>query len=192
MSAGPRLVPIPPRDTYRAGHGPSAARAGMIQNRDLIMESLGRFFSDPKHIGPVIDVVKGESSVSLRLIDWFVTNYSKTHDIVQRRNTEDNAYVNIYLSYRAQLKTYSKQNFDPFRRNERITFYYGEGDDDCIETTTAQLCFFRWSIENGVLDYIAAHRQEIEARMLSRGRGSPRAPAATMMMFPCKTLISFE
>jgi uncharacterized membrane protein YgcG len=152
----------------------------MIQNRDLIMMSLSRFFSMPEHIRPVVDIVSGRSDLSLRLIDWFVTNYAKDRDIVHRRAAADCAFVNVYLSYRAQLKTYSKQNFDPFRRNERITFAFGPGEDDCVETTTAQLCFFRWSIENDVLGYIRAHKAEVEAEMLGKGkRPTPPCPSGS-------------
>jgi hypothetical protein len=50
------------------------------------------------------------------------------------------------------LKSFSKKQFDPFRRNVRIDFEYEPGKT--IETTVAQLNFFRWAISNKVIDYI--------------------------------------
>ena len=44
------------------------------------------------------------------------------------------------------------KQFDPFCRRDRIQFNYGK--DKYIITTVGQLNFFRWAIENKVLDYI--------------------------------------
>jgi hypothetical protein len=57
--------------------------------------------------------------VSLRSIDWFVTNYSKKNNIVIKNNGQ---YINVFQDYKNQLKGYSKKYFDPFRRNDRIMF----------------------------------------------------------------------
>ena len=68
----------------------------------------------------------------------------------------------VYLRYRSQLKSYNKANFDPFCRNERIT---GWGDNGDIITTIGQLNFFRWAIENRVLEYINDNLEDIEKDM---------------------------
>jgi hypothetical protein len=68
------------------------------------------------------------------------------------------------LSYRNQLKAYSKEKFDPFRRNEHILFYYE--NNKSIETTHGQLNFFRWVIQNDILEYIREHMTVIEQDML--------------------------
>ena len=99
---------------------------------------------------------------SLRIIDWFVTNYSKKHSIVL--STPDSTHFNVYTNYRSQLKAYSKHQFDPFRRRFRINYYYDK--DAYVETTIGQLNFFKWLIEHDVLAYIQAHQAEIEKDML--------------------------
>jgi hypothetical protein len=71
----------------------------------------------------------------------------------------------VYLSYRSQLKAYSKQQFDPFRRRDRITFFYEK--DKCIETTIGQLNFFRWVIQNDILLHIQENLAEIEGDMIT-------------------------
>ena len=58
--------------------------------------------------------------------------------------------VNLYLNYRAQLKSYAKLNFDTFRRHNRITFYINK--NDTITTTIGQLNFFRWAFNNNIID----------------------------------------
>ena len=68
----------------------------------------------------------------------------------------------VYLRYRSQLKSYNKANFDPFCRNDRIT---GWGDTGDIITTIGQLNFFRWAIENRVLEYINDNLEDIEKDM---------------------------
>jgi hypothetical protein len=68
-----------------------------------------------------------DKKISLRLIDWFVTNYCKKYKIcIQNKNskTHKTEYINIYDSYKSNLKAFSKQMFDPFRRNNRVLVYY--------------------------------------------------------------------
>jgi hypothetical protein len=139
-------------------------RAGLCR---LLMVSLTRFYLTSNHMEQVLPFITGESSVSLRLIDWFVTNFTKKHNSVLTRVVDnDVVHFNIHLSYRAQLKAYSKQQFDPFRRREKIQFHYSVGA--CVVTTVGQLNFFRWMIENQVLQYVAAHAHIVEQDMLAR------------------------
>ena len=138
------------------------AKTSVIHTKDLLMVSLAKFFSDKMLIRKVMSIISGESIISLRLIDWFVTNYSKKYGtiIVQAPNQ----HFNVYLSYRSQLKAYSKQQFDPFRRRDRIRFYYER--DMSTETTIGQLNFFRWVLENNILEYIEEHKETIESDMI--------------------------
>ena len=66
------------------------------------------------------------------------------------------------MSYKSQLKSYSKKKFDPFCRKERINF-------DCknykIETTLGQLNFFKWALDNMILEYIKENYNHIENDM---------------------------
>jgi hypothetical protein len=70
----------------------------------------------------------------------------------------------VHAHYRSQLKAFSKQQFDPFRRRERIIFEL-PNQQHSIETTVGQLNFFRWAIESGVLQYVVEHKVHIERDM---------------------------
>jgi len=135
-------------------------------NKDVLMLSLSKYYSTKKNIDTLIEIIQGKHTISLRLIDWFVTNYAKKHNttIELPDNNSFTSYFKIYMNYRAQLKAYSKQQFDPFRRRERITFIYEH--DKSIETTIGQLNFFRWVIENKLIDYVQTHMTDIEQDML--------------------------
>lgn len=135
-------------------------------SKDLLMSSLSKFYNARNHISTILPIIEGQSAVSLRLIDWFVTNYSKKYNVVITKEVAKNIiHFNVYLSYRSQLKAYSKQLFDPFRRRDRITFMYDNNEHN-IETTIGQLNFFRWVIQNDILGYIQDHLGEIERDMI--------------------------
>lgn len=136
----------------------------ITNSKDLLMLSLSKFYTKTV-VNKIINVVNGQSHISLRLIDWFVTNYSKKYNTVITKEKNNNViHFNVYLSYRSQLKAYSKQLFDPFRRRDRITFYYDK--ENCIETTIGQLNFFRWIIQNEILEHITANMKTIETDMV--------------------------
>lgn len=134
-------------------------------SKDLLMLSLSKYYTKST-INKILPIIEGESNISLRLIDWFVTNYSKKYNTVVTKIQSNNIiHFNVYLSYRSQLKAYSKQSFDPFRRRDRITFFYDK--ENSIETTIGQLNFFRWIIQNDILDYIIHNLKDIEADMIN-------------------------
>lgn len=138
----------------------------IIDNKDLLMISLSKYYSNKNNINTIIPIIQGNSNISLRLLDWFVTNFSKKYGIVITHNHENNIiHFNVYLSYRSQLKAYSKQQFDPFKRRERIKFFYDKSD--FIESTIGQLNFFRWILQNNILDYIQINIKNIENDMIS-------------------------
>ena len=78
----------------------------------------------------------------------------------------------IDKDYKLKLKAYSKSRFDPFCRWERISIPYVEGK--LIETTIGQLNFFKWAIENKIIDYIDANYADIEKDMNNRNSTSKR------------------
>ena len=72
----------------------------------------------------------------------------------------------MYNDYKLKLKAYSKKRFDPFCRWERITIPYNENNH--METTIGQLNFFKWAIENNIIDYIKKNYENIERDMNER------------------------
>lgn len=128
--------------------------------QELIIQSLQRFYSSRDDINNIVELLKGTSDISLRLIDWFVTNYSKVHNTSYILNGSE--FV-VYMNYKNQLKAYSKKLFDPFCRRERILFQIPEHEP--FLTTVGKLNFFRWALEKNILEFIKGHQPEIEKEM---------------------------
>lgn len=125
---------------------------------ELVISSLQRFYSTHPDIQKVLSYLNGDAPLSLRIIDWFVTKYSRKCFIRYPLNGQE---FLVYLSYKGQLKAYSKQYFDPNCRRERIMFKIPNHEP--FMTTIGKLNFFRWALETKILEYIEAHQEEIRA-----------------------------
>jgi hypothetical protein len=137
---------------------------------DLLMSRLKAFYGEDNHINMkrILPYINGDSSISLRLIDWFVTNYAKKNYTVYavERNNNANVRFKVFIDYKLRLRAYGKKKFDPFCRWERIAMPYE--NDTKIETTIGQLNFFKWALENNIMKFIEEHRREIEEDMNTR------------------------
>jgi len=151
---------------YRASH--------LNTQNELLMKHLMDFYANKDHLKKMMQIINGESTISLRIIDWFVTNYAKKYYTVYELNVPnaEPARFKVYNDYKLKLKAYSKSRFDPFCRWERISVPYDE--DRFMETTIGQLNFFKWSIENKIIDYIENNYSEIESDMNMRNSTSKR------------------
>jgi hypothetical protein len=147
---------------------------------NILLDSLKLYYKDEKNMKKLLDIIQQlNNKISLRIIDWFVTNYSKKNNIYysiyvgkngektfETKNNRIYKNFNTYHSYKAQLKSYSKKKFDPFCRRDRIHFHYGEEiENKSIETTIGQLNFFKWAIDNLIIDYIIKEYDMIEEDM---------------------------
>lgn len=134
-----------------------------IQKKEVYYyRMIDNFFREcgQEHIHNMIHIIQGESDISLRILDWFVTRYSAQHKITFE--THSDQQFNVHISYKAQLKSFKKRYFDPFRRRRKINYNYDKDDTDKrILTTIGQLNFFRWAISNHVIQYVQDNYQEI-------------------------------
>ena len=129
-----------------------------IQTKEQwVLHRLETFYSKPENFQRIQSILSGESAISLRLLDWLVTNYAKKHNIsyVTKAGAR---HVIIYLSYKSHLKAYSKKMFDPFCRHKKIQF---QG----LNTTVGQLNFFEWAIQDEVLDYLVDNLESVQKDM---------------------------
>jgi hypothetical protein len=141
---------------------------------ELLLNNLMDFYKDEKYLTRMLKIITGESKISLRIVDWFSTNYAKkyyTLYVINDPNCQTRRFK-VYFDYKLKLKAYSKKRFDPFCRWERISIPYK--NDTCIETTIGQLNFFKWAIENKVIEYIEENYETIEKDMNSRNSTSKR------------------
>lgn len=128
---------------------------------DVLLKSLEKYYDNPAAFETFRQVVTGKTHMSLRVLDWLVTNYAKKNNIVYMTRVGDREVAfNLFLEYKSCLKAYSKRLLDPFCRRGRVLF---KG----VETTCGQLNFFRWAITYGVLDYATKHHDTIEGDMLA-------------------------
>lgn len=117
------------------------------------------FYDNCENAQKFINLVSGESPISIRLIDHFVTKYSKYNKCnLKFVEYEKELIINIYFDYKNQLKHFQKTHFDPFSRGDRIPFFM---KDTCIITTIGQLNFFKWFISKKIYDYVFINKEEI-------------------------------
>jgi len=143
---------------------------------DLLMTNLMKFYDEDNNLEKMLKIINGESPISLRIIDWFATNYAKKFFTVYEVGV--NRRFKVYVDYKLKLKAYSKRRFDPFCRWDRITIPYSNGT--FIQTTIGQLNFFKWALENGVVAYIEKNYGTIEDDMNARNSTSRRNNAGLM------------
>lgn len=144
---------------------------------NLLLKNLMKFYqtdvdgvyNPENNFDKMLKIITGDSKISLRIIDWFTTNYAKKNFTIYMLNGQR---FKVYDDYKLKLKAYSKKRFDPFCRYQKISIPYREGK--FIETTIGQLNFFKWSIENKIVDYIEEHYDIIEKDMNSRNSASKR------------------
>ena len=144
---------------------------------DLLLKNLMVFYdtAENDNLDKMLRIITGESKISLRIVDWFATNYAKkyyTLYVIEQTAENVARRFKVYDDYKLKLKAYSKKRFDPFCRWDRISIPYKNGN--CIETTIGQLNFFKWALENKVVDYIEQNYETIEKDMNNRNSTSKR------------------
>lgn len=180
----------------------------------LLLDSLMEYYSN--NINILTSIFTQKNTLSLRILDWLVTNYSKKNNIIYTicDKCGNNINFNIYLEYKNQLKAYSKKYFDPFCRRDRIVINtenlkWSLYDDDSkksykneIVTTVGQLNFFKWLIENNVLNYAIENIIAIDKDMgetLKNNQNTEKKrkelsknASKTICSYNCSVVVNFE
>lgn len=136
-----------------------------------VLHRLDKYYdTHPDALEQLRSVLNGTSNISLRVLDWFVTNYSKKNNVSYMTST--GRHVIVYLAYKARLKAYTKRMLDPFCRWDRIPFRD-------VSTTVGQLNFFAWAHEDEIFQYLQSHLEEVQTDMDARLQGKKQATDGT-------------
>jgi len=118
----------------------------MSTRSELLFESLKKFYEDSENMSKLTDILTTKThGISLRNLEWFVTNYAKNRHVTYA--SPSGRPFTVHVAYKSSLDGYSKKLFDPFCRTERIEFAG-------LSTTVAQLNFIKFCIVNGIIDYM--------------------------------------
>jgi len=145
---------------------------------ELLRGKLLGFYKDTSNLNTLLPIILQQTRLSLRSLDWFVTNYCKKYNInyIINKSGADITYF-PFKAYKSQLKAYSKKFCDPFCRRERVIFDYRNntiidfkptikmGHKEYIITTIGQLNFFKFAISDNIIDYAISNIVDIESDM---------------------------
>ena len=55
------------------------ASSSYTTQNDLLLNNLMDFYKDETNLNRMLKIITGESKISLRIVDWFSTNYAKKY-----------------------------------------------------------------------------------------------------------------
>jgi hypothetical protein len=113
----------------------SKTRGIILDKRDSLL--FKKLKEDYKKIGydnikKIEPILNGKSKISLRIIEWFITSFSKRkHITCQENNTLDK--LSVYRSYKNNLNAYHGKHFSIFKRTRKINVLCGLSGNISIE-----------------------------------------------------------
>jgi hypothetical protein len=181
------LPTLPPVDSMLQGRGNPCRRKNDKEKRRNIMNLLKDYcignpafckmlsqLNDRKKYfegDDVIALTGTRHAQSLRVIEYFVTIFQGTTKVYINEE-----FSTLQSEYLTQLKTYSKELFDPFRREHglpriELTLSAGCDADDqdaeplMVVTTYCQVCFFKWAVKIGLFRIMELYHDRIARAM---------------------------
>ena len=130
----------------------------------ILLSSINQFYKDEYNRNKLLTILNKTGGISLRNLEWFITNYSKKNNLSYK--TTDGKIFSVHCAYKSSLDGYSKKLFDPFCRSSKIS-YTVPGTSNEIHTTVAQLNFIRWCIKNNIIEYIHDHKNALFSKQVS-------------------------
>ena len=137
----------------------------MEEKSQILLTNLLRFYEEPYNAKYFMDLLENPDGLSLRMLDWFVTDYAKDKQVIYQKKNGKQFFVHV--GYKSGLKGFQKKFFDPFCRTTRINVTIADKE---ITTTIAQLNFVKWCIQNQVIDYISDNRSTLQEHMRTKNK----------------------
>jgi hypothetical protein len=158
------------------------------QKETDILENNKKFFTfNSKYLDTLLSIINGESIVSIRILDWFISNFSKKNDTCYKIKINGKvSFFNVFNEYNNQLIGYSKLYFDPFcRKKRKITCHYKTNNRDIkFITSIGQLNYFKWAIKHKIIMYVTDNITEIENDMKKTLRENKQRKIEMAMEIP--------
>lgn len=143
------------------------------QNRDRI-ETVYHLASQAYFIPGTAASRPEKKLVSVRIINWFVSNYAKFHMTVYLpaayggSGPEANTQFVVWNQYGAAKAGYKdKDMFDPYCRDNHLVCI-SRKNGTLFQSNLGQLNFFKWAIQNRIIDYVCAHYDDIVRDLVAR------------------------
>jgi hypothetical protein len=135
----------------------------ITEKEKIVSKELVRFYDKAK-IEKIKPIINQEHDISLRLIDWTLTNYAKKKCIKYKLSS--GRIIDVFESYKNYMTSYKRNIlFDLFRRGKCSKVIYGNGKDDFIISGIKQLNSFRCVLEIELIEYIIKNKEKIETDM---------------------------
>jgi len=133
-----------------------------MSRSETLLESIKQFYNDEKNSSYLVDILEHRKGISLRNLEWFITDYSKKKNLTY--TTSEGKSFTVHCAYKSSLDGYSKKLFDPFCRTQKFEYEIPNTDGSKVKTTVAQLNFIKWCIQNNIIDYITNQSLVSQAR----------------------------
>ena len=135
-----------------------------MSKSDILLTSINNFYNEEGNRTKLVNILDKSSGISLRNLEWFITNYAKKNHTSFK--THDGKLFTVHCAYKSSLDGYSKKLFDPFCRAQKFA-YTVPGTSHEIQTTIAQLNFIKWCIKNRIIEYISENKHTLFSKRVT-------------------------
>ncbi|CAM9105930.1 unnamed protein product, partial [Ectocarpus sp. 4 AP-2014] len=144
--------------------------ASFSRKDEVLLNSVLMWFNEEEsRVQTFSDIVHHKNGLSLRIIDWLITNFTKSFSVAIE---SDGLPRNLRRDYHKNLSAHNKKNFDPFARRRRIHIVlFGE---ERRVSTIGQLNFFRWFLSKNLVGFLLENKSVIEKHMKDSGTNQDR------------------
>ena len=158
--------------------GPLTVTHPVSNTQTILLRRLGLALECEPHRAAVVDAIKGHDGISLRMLDWLVTNFAKQRAL---RIWHESDGVDVHDEYRMALSVYRRRNFDPFCRGtmrgvdgatKDFTICVAHAGES-YRTSIGQVNFMDWAVSRGVIAYAQTHSDTV-VRDMNRAAAQAR------------------
>ena len=76
-----------------------------MNKAELLLRSIDKFYNNQNNADILSNILESKANISLRTIEWFITNYSKKKNVTYKNGDTP---FSVHLAYKSSLNGYSK------------------------------------------------------------------------------------